>query len=250
MTSSYDAIGERYAAVKRLPLARATEIPGVERLLGDPRGLSVLDLACGQGFYARRARQRGAATVVGVDLSAEMVAAALRQEDREPLGIRYVQADAALADPAELGQPQGFDRVLALFLFNYADSPAALLRQSEAVARCLRPGGQLIAVVPNPAFRCGESSSERYGFRSTLLEQRAEGNRFQVEVLVEPPFQLVTWQWSRATLEQALHGAGLLRVHWHPLSVSADGLAEHGAAFWEPYRANPPNIALTAEGTG
>jgi SAM-dependent methyltransferase len=248
VTSSYDAIGERYAAVKDLALSRATEIPTVEHLLGNPRGLSVLDLACGHGFYARRAKQQGAAAVVGVDLSAEMVAAARRQEDQEPLGIRYVQADAAEAHPAELGHPQGFDRVLALFLFNYADSPTALLHQTRAVARCLRPGGQLVAVVPNPAFRCGEPGSERYGFRSTLLEHHPEGNRFQVEVLVEPPFQLTTRQWSQAALGQALQAAGLNRVTWHSLTVSPEGLAEHGEAFWECYQANPPNIAITAGG--
>ncbi len=246
MTSHYDAIGERYAAVKRLPLARATEIPAVERLLSDPSGLHVLDLACGHGFYARRAASLGAASVLGVDLSAEMVAAARREEERHRLGIRYLQADAATATPAALGRPEGFDRVLALFLFNYADTPEALEAQARAVAGCLSPGGRLIAVLPDPAFRCGDPGSARYGFRSTALLERPEGRQFAVEILVEPPIRLVTWQWRRGTVEASLAAAGLRQVQWHPLGVSDAGVAEQGAAFWEAYRVNPPNIALTA----
>ena len=51
-------------------------------LIGDPTGKDVLDVACGEGFYSRLIRQRGAAKVVGVDLSAGMVELARKQEAR------------------------------------------------------------------------------------------------------------------------------------------------------------------------
>jgi toxoflavin synthase len=43
---------------------------------------SVLDLACGEGFYTRLLRQTGAGRVVGVDLSAGMIALARQEEAR------------------------------------------------------------------------------------------------------------------------------------------------------------------------
>ncbi len=246
MTSSYDPIGESYAAVKHLPLARGTEAPAVEGLLGDLQGMSLVDLACGQGFYSRLAHHRGARPVVGVDLSAAMVEAACQEERRAPLGIRYLQADAASVSAEQLGQPDGFDQALALFLFNYAADPAALTGLARAVWRCLRPGGRLLAVLPNPAFRCGTGDTEPYGFRSSALEEREEGQRFQVDILLEPPIQLLSWQWKRSTVEVALSEAGLEAITWHPIGVSEDALAVHGTEFWRAYRANPPNIALSA----
>ena len=51
-----------------IPLRRYVELPSVYQFLGDVTGLSILDLACGTGYYARELRRRGAARVVGVDL--------------------------------------------------------------------------------------------------------------------------------------------------------------------------------------
>lgn len=38
-------------------------------LLGDLAGKSILDLACGEGFYTRLLKKQGVASIVGVDLS-------------------------------------------------------------------------------------------------------------------------------------------------------------------------------------
>jgi ubiquinone/menaquinone biosynthesis C-methylase UbiE len=40
----------------------------------------VLDLACGEGFYTRRIKQRDAARVVGVDVSQPMIELARAEE--------------------------------------------------------------------------------------------------------------------------------------------------------------------------
>ncbi|MEX0581076.1 MAG: class I SAM-dependent methyltransferase [Mycobacterium sp.] len=58
-------------------------------LIGDATGLSVLDLACGEGFYTRLIRHRGAARVRGLDLSDGMIAMAEAQEAREPPGRHF-----------------------------------------------------------------------------------------------------------------------------------------------------------------
>ncbi|MFC9273524.1 hypothetical protein ACFTXJ_37795 [Streptomyces zhihengii] len=47
----YDDIGEALEGFKGLPLARYVEVPGILALVGEVRGRSVLDLACGNGFY-------------------------------------------------------------------------------------------------------------------------------------------------------------------------------------------------------
>ena len=67
-------------------------------LCGDVEGLEVLDLGCGTGYFAREMARRGA-RVTAVDLSPKMLAHARRLESEDPLGIRYVESDAAAISP-------------------------------------------------------------------------------------------------------------------------------------------------------
>ena len=67
------------------------------RLAGDVHGLEVLDVGCGQGI-ASRALARAGARVTGTDATPEMLDAARAHDAAEPLGIRYVLADAQRLD--------------------------------------------------------------------------------------------------------------------------------------------------------
>jgi 2-polyprenyl-3-methyl-5-hydroxy-6-metoxy-1,4-benzoquinol methylase len=55
---------------------RAFEYPSFRSLLPDVAGRRVLDLGCGAGQLARHLAERGAAEVIGVDLSEKMLALA------------------------------------------------------------------------------------------------------------------------------------------------------------------------------
>jgi SAM-dependent methyltransferase len=113
--------------------------------MGDVRGRSVLDLACGDGIYARMLADRGASRVHGVDLSGGMIELAQRAESARPRGITYSVSDAA--EVRGLGE---FDVVMAAYLFNYAQDRAQLRRMAESAFRNLRPGGRLCGVNDNP----------------------------------------------------------------------------------------------------
>jgi SAM-dependent methyltransferase len=66
----------------------------IVRTLGDIRGKSLLDLACGDGFYTRRFRGECAANPVrGIDLSPKQIARDEAIERRESLGIEYQVGD-------------------------------------------------------------------------------------------------------------------------------------------------------------
>jgi SAM-dependent methyltransferase len=101
-------------------------------LLDPQPGERILDLGCGTGDAARAIADRGA-SVVGVDASADMVAAA---RERFP-GLDFRRADAT-------GLPfQGeFDAVFSHAVLHWvtrAEAAAAGMR------RALRPGGRLVA---------------------------------------------------------------------------------------------------------
>lgn len=101
----------------------------LERFAPRP-GEHVLDLGCGDGVLTARIVEAGA-TVVGVDASASMVAAA-----------RARGLDARVVDVRQLTFEQEFDGVFSNAVLHWVPEADAVLR---GLARALRPGGRLVA---------------------------------------------------------------------------------------------------------
>src|SRR5215475_8624397 len=85
-----------FAGYSQLPrsiegLDGAPEWPSLRALLPGLENRKVLDLGCGFGWFCRWARQQGAISVLGVDLSERMLARA-KAETSDP-AISYVKAD-------------------------------------------------------------------------------------------------------------------------------------------------------------
>ncbi|MFG2352745.1 class I SAM-dependent methyltransferase [Streptomyces sp. NPDC048521] len=236
----YDEIGETYEGFKSLPMARYAESAGFLALLGDVRGRSVLDLACGTGFYTRQIKRLGAADVLGVDISTEMVAAARAIEERAPLGVRYT-----VADVAELPVPErAFDVASAVYLLNYAEDAAAMERMCRAVHRSLEPGARFCVLTQAPDYRFDGPSMAKYGFTYEPVGEGPIGPRVRITALLDPPVEFVTSYPRREVYEQSLHRAGFHDVTWVPLHVPEDGLRALGADYWADFLANPPLTML------
>lgn len=133
----FEGRADTYRSAFRDPVSRwvrASETEAVGALVGDVAGRTVLELGSGDGHYARRLRDAGAAEVVAVDLSEGMVAR-LRSE-----GIVGHVGDVATVD---LGRR--FDRVLAAGVLEFVPDPVAVLRNA---ARHALPGARLVVLVP------------------------------------------------------------------------------------------------------
>src|SRR5262249_61458975 len=114
MTNSYDPIAEQYQRSKLQPWRTYIECFTLMKLIGDPRGLTVLDVGCGEGFYTRMIRERGAARVTGIDLSHRMIELARTEEAQQRLGIEYDVGGAR-----ELTATHQSDLVIPGYLLNY-----------------------------------------------------------------------------------------------------------------------------------
>lgn len=124
--------GAAYESISR-GIADAIE-HAVVRLNPQP-GERILDLATGTGWASRSLARRGA-EVVGVDIAAELLAAATETAQRERLAVDYRLADAE-ALPFEDGQ---FDAALSTFGVMFAGRPEAAAAE---LARVVRPGGRI-----------------------------------------------------------------------------------------------------------
>lgn len=167
----YDRTASRWARDEPSSLSDFTGRPAVFELCGDVRGLTVLDLGCGEGYCTRSLRRAGAARVVGVDASAEMLKLAREAEQRQPLGIDY-----RLVDVVTLNEPRRYDLITAVFLFNYL-SLDAMDEVLERVMEHLEPGGRFVFSVPHPAFQFLHNGAAPFYFERTNGGYFAARNR-------------------------------------------------------------------------
>ena len=117
---------EQYA--QHAAFVPALGAPLVDRL--DPKpGERVLDLGCGDGTLTVQIAARGA-TVVGVDASADMIAAA-----------RARGVDARQVDARHLAFDREFDAVFSNAVLHWIKEADAV---AQGVARALRPGGRFV----------------------------------------------------------------------------------------------------------
>jgi SAM-dependent methyltransferase len=118
--------------------------PAQVHLCGEVAGTRVLDVGCGNGYFAREMARRGA-KVTGIDISPRMIEHARRIEAAEPLGIDYEVLDAAgLAARFPAG---AFDLVTSCVSIPDMPDVPAVLRGIQTV---LRPGGRLVASITHP----------------------------------------------------------------------------------------------------
>ena len=237
MTTNYDPIAEQYKLSKQQPWRTHIEAYSLLRIVGNPTGLSVLDVACGEGFYTRMLRQQGAAQVTGVDLSPGMIDLARKQESRHQQGIEYLIRDAR-----NLNLPAQYDLAVAAYLLNYAQDRDELAAMTREIARCLKPGGRFVTVNCNPGLDFSAAPSYRdYGFQTSVSGNLVEGTPIKwTFFLGHDQFDIENYHLDQAVHEAAFRAAGFRETRWHPPQLSPQGVAEFSAKFWMPFMTHPP----------
>jgi SAM-dependent methyltransferase len=245
MPAEYDAIAEEYRESKLLPFRVQVEQPTLRALLGDVRGRSVLDLACGEGIYSRMVRQLGAARVHGIDLSPEMVRLAEQTEAQAPIGCTYAVGDATAAPPSGA---ERFDLVMGVYLLNYARSADELRAMARTIAGYLAPGGRFVGINDNP-----RNAVERYGplpeygYTREVALPRAEGMRIHYTMRTPDgsSFEFDNYWLAPATHDQVFAEVGLARFRWVDCIARAgpDGSV---APLWRAFLRDCPITGLEA----
>jgi ubiquinone/menaquinone biosynthesis C-methylase UbiE len=244
VAEEYDGIAPAYQESKLLPFRLHVEEHSTFALLPDLAGRSVVDLACGEGIYARKLVRRGAVQVVGVDISAEMIALARRAEQAVPLGIEYVLADVARVD-----LDRRFDVAFCSYLFNYAASQVELRTLIEGVARLVRPGGLVVGCndYPDNPPTCYDRYRP-YGFVKIGAAEPAEGSTITYRFFNPDGtvFELDNYYLPTDAYRAEFAAAGFASFNWVMPEVSSEGRAAFAAGYWDAFLDAPPIASFTA----
>ncbi len=205
---TYDDIAEWYDQwVSTHSIEEDPFFLAVDTLIGEVAGKRICDLACGQGRIARQLADRGA-HIVGVDISARLLAIARRYEETHPRGIEYVQADARNFDECVPGLFDGVVCFMALM-----DIPD-LAPTIHSVARILRPRGWFVFSILHPCFhtsRSGEIETPE-GVVRTIGRYFVEGY-WRSQTRPGPPGKVGAYHRTLSTYINTLTEAGLQLVH-------------------------------------
>jgi SAM-dependent methyltransferase len=210
---------------------------------GSVRGLDILDMACGEGCVSRAMMELGAASVIGTDISAEMVAEARKQNASGGDGPHYDHLSYDVVDACDetYALDPRVDLVTAMYLFHYASSKANLFKMCRFIGRNLKAGGRFVTYTINPDFdfeKQNPDMEEMFGFRYTTISPPKYA-------LIIKGFEAEIWQWSRAAHEEGLKEAGFKNIRWHPLELPLERQNLEPKVEW--YLQNPSLIVLSAE---
>ena len=219
---------------------RHCQDPVIFQALGDVRGKSLLDLACGDGFYTRRFRSEcDAEPVMGVDLSPKQIQRAQAIEQHEPLGIDY-----RVADVMNLSLDRRFDVATAIHLLHYLENAEEISSVLSSIHELLADDGYLVTMIANPEFDLDRhdatDSKAKFGYYFSAAETgngglfRFHPGGFEKERELTIEFR----RWKRGFIDSIAVDAGF-EPEWHDPFISAEGLATYGADFFSNYLANP-----------
>ena len=134
-------------------LEGAGEWPVFRSLLPDLKDKRVLDLGCGFGWHCRYAREQNANSVVGVDISENMLQQAREQTDDSSITYMRKPIEEIQFDKEE------FDVVISSLAFHYIEDFHQLCKK---VYHYLQPGGSFVFSVEHPIFTSREEQDWHY----------------------------------------------------------------------------------------
>ncbi|KAK7747865.1 hypothetical protein SLS53_001116 [Cytospora paraplurivora] len=216
------------------------------RALGDPAGLTILDLGGGTGLRARQVVERGAKSVDVVDFAAGMLHAGKKEAEMAGFGevIRWYEAD--VSKPLSVNLETSYDIVLANWVLDHAGSEEDLHQMLTNATAYLKPGGRFVCVHTrdprNPVYK-----TKKYGITLSNIEHMPGGLKYWVTLYgTDPPAEF-----SGTSLEvlyketfELCEKFGLVDLQVVPFGDAQ--LVRNDAEFWKEWVEQPTMEFFTA----
>ncbi|HEX7724817.1 MAG TPA: class I SAM-dependent methyltransferase [Candidatus Paceibacterota bacterium] len=139
-------------------------LPNLSRLMDLRSGTSVLDVACGQGFFSRTFAQTGA-KVTACDISPELIEIA---RSKSTASMEY---KVAPADALTFAANESFNIVTIVLALQNIENLQGTFAE---VARVLTRGGRAYFVLNHPSFRIPKRSSWQWDEKSNSQYRRVD----------------------------------------------------------------------------
>jgi len=222
-TTSWGGVAEWYSGyLKDSDSYQAKVIlPNLMRMLGLTAPDQVLDLACGEGFFAREFAKTGA-KVLGADIAPELIKKA------KAAGDLVIYKEAA-AHKLAFAKNNEFTTVACVLALQNMEDIKAVFKE---VRRVLTKDGRFVLVLNHPAFRVLKRSSWGFDEKENVQYRRIDGYLSQAKITVDmhpskkTSKQTISYHRSLQDFAKALSGEGfaITRLEeWTSHKVSGKG---------------------------
>jgi SAM-dependent methyltransferase len=146
----------------------------VRRMLGDVRGLRLLDFGSGAGRSSRFLKELGGERVYGVDHSDEMISQA---QSLEIGGLVFLKGNGVIPLPTD-----AVDSAISVCAFSEIRDFAEMTAVCQEIGRVVRQGGAFILMTASPYVRGHEFRSFSYAIDDVNAEERVVTCRISTDV--------------------------------------------------------------------
>lgn len=126
--------------------------PNLSRLMQIKKGMTIVDIACGQGYFSRIFHASGA-QVIGTDIASDLIMTAKARSDKT---ISY---SVAPSHKMTMVKDRTADMVTIILAIQNIEKVAETMAEAK---RILKPGGKMYIVLNHPAFRIPQGSDWSY----------------------------------------------------------------------------------------
>ena len=192
------------------------ETPILFSMLPPLQGKTILDIGCGMGQHARQYADRGAKSVLGIDLSEKMLAFARSHSSAD--NITYLRMAMEDIDAID----QQFDLVTSSLVFDYAEDFAGLMRK---INKRMKKDAAFVFSMSHPIVTAWDGAYDRYTRTETGERLYANLRNYCVEGLRKVDWVVNGYECYHrtvSTLINALIGAGFQIQECQEARISDD----------------------------
>lgn len=201
--------------------------PNLLRVLNIKKGETVLDLACGQGYFSRLVKEAGG-NVLGVDLSKELISLA-RQKFSD------ISFEVAPASDTKL-KKESFDTVFTVLAFENIKNIDEVVSE---IKRVLKKQGKFVLVMLHPAFRIPQYSD--WGFDTKKGVQFRRTDKYLSEIKID--IETNPYKSSKKVVTTTFHRP----LQWYTKIFKKHGLYIVGIEEWISHKKSQPGARQVAE---
>ncbi len=150
-------------------------LPNLMRSINLNKNQVILDLACGQGFFARIFAQSGA-KIIASDISAELIKIAKGHADKN------IEYHISPADKINFCQDKSVDAITIILALQNIKNVDEVFAQC---ARVLKEKGSMFLVLNHPAFRAPKLSSWQWDDKEKVQYRRLDAYLSEVTTEID-----------------------------------------------------------------
>jgi ubiquinone/menaquinone biosynthesis C-methylase UbiE len=203
--------------------------PNLLRMVAVKKGNTVLDVACGQGYFARQVAATGA-SVTGIDQSAVLINKANTTAGSLE---KYIVGNAEKLGSYQLGS---FDTIFSVLALENIKNAAAVL---EGMNNLLKKNGKVVLVMLHPAFRIPQHADWGYDIKKEIQYRKVE--KYLSEITI--PIELMPFNGGKKITTTTFHRS----LQWYMKTFRAAGFAISSLEEWNSHKKSAPGPRQKAE---